>query len=161
MLSVVVSTRCMTNWKNKGGGEPLQRIAPPHTAPTYKANRVNIIHYTFLSCKWRMEQNGKETDKSMGKILDAFLDDQLHVNAVTEKRTSHHQYLCEQVEILHNKLAEKLNDEDKALLQKLTDTYFDESCCDAHNYFVRGYRLGVLMTMEVFEGRDSFLGDDE
>ena len=36
----------------------------------------------------------------MGKILDAFVDDQLHVNAVTEKRTSHHQYLCEQVEIL-------------------------------------------------------------
>ncbi len=51
----------------------------------------------------------------MGKILDAFLDDQLHVNAVTAKRTRHHQYLCEQVEILHNKLAEKLNDEDKAL----------------------------------------------
>ena len=97
----------------------------------------------------------------MGKILDAFVDDQLHVNPVTEKRTSHHQYLCEQVEILHNKLAEKLNDEDKALLQKLTDTYFDESCCDAHNNFVRGYRLGVLMTMEVFSGQDSFLGDDE
>ena len=41
----------------------------------------------------------------------------------------------------------------KALLQKLADTYFDESCCDAHSYFVRGYRLGVLMTMEVFEGQ--------
>ena len=108
-----------------------------------------------------MKQNRKETDKSMGKILDAFLDDQLHVNAVTAKRTRHHQYLCEQVEILHNKLAEKLNDEDKALLQKLADTYFDESCCDAHSYFVRGYRLGVLMTMEVFEGQDSFLGNDE
>lgn len=40
----------------------------------------------------------------MGKILDAFVDDQLHVNAVTEKRTSHHQYLCEQVEILQSKL---------------------------------------------------------
>ena len=108
-----------------------------------------------------MGQNGKETDKSMGKILDAFLDDQLHVNAVTTKRTRHHQYLCEQMEILHNKLNERLNDEDKALLQKFADTCFDESCCDAHSYFVRGYRLGVLMTMEVFEGQDSFLGDDE
>ena len=27
----------------------------------------------------------------MGKILDAFADNQLHVNAITEKRTSHHQ----------------------------------------------------------------------
>lgn len=65
------------------------------------------------------------------------------------------------MEILHNKLEEKLNDEDKALLQKFADTCFDENCCDAHNYFVRGYRLGVLMTMEVFEGQDSFLGNDE
>ena len=83
----------------------------------------------------------------MEKILDAFVDDQLHVNAVTEKRTSHHQYLCEQVEILQSKLEKKLNDEDRELLKKLADTYFDESCCDAHNNFVRGYRLGVLMTM--------------
>ncbi len=97
----------------------------------------------------------------MGKILDAFVDGQLHVNPVTEKRTNHHQYLCEQVEILQNKLEKKLNDEDRELLKKLADTYFDESCCDVHNNFVRGYRLGVLMTMEVFSGQGSFLGDDE
>lgn len=97
----------------------------------------------------------------MGKILDAFVDNQLHVNAVTEKRTSHHQYLCEQVEKLQTELEKRLNDEDKALLLKLADTYFDESCCDAHSNFVRGYRLGVLMTMEVFEGQNSFLGNDE
>lgn len=97
----------------------------------------------------------------MGKILNAFLDGKLQVNAVTEKRTRYHQYLCEQVEILHNKLEEKLNDEDKELLQKFADTCFDESYCDAHNYFVRGYRLGALMTMEVFEGQDSFLENDK
>ncbi len=28
--------------------------------PTCKADCVNIIHYTFLSCKWRMEQNERE-----------------------------------------------------------------------------------------------------
>ncbi len=93
----------------------------------------------------------------MGKILDAFADDQLHVHAVTEKRTSYHQYLYEQAEILQNKLEKKLNDEDKELLKKLADTYFDESCCDAHNNFVRGFRLGVLMTVEVFSGQREFL----
>lgn len=72
----------------------------------------------------------------MGKILDAFVDDQLHVNAVIEKRTKHHQHLCEQVEVLHDKLEKRLNDEDRELLQKFADTYFDESCCDAHNSFV-------------------------
>ena len=108
-----------------------------------------------------MEQNGKETDKSMGRILEAFASDQLHVSPVTEKRTRHHQNLCEQVEKLHDKLKEKLNDEDKELLQHLIDTIFDESYCDVVNKFVRGYRLGVLMTMEVFLEQDSFLGHDE
>ena len=97
----------------------------------------------------------------MGKILDEFADDQLLVNAAACERTNHHQYLCEQVEILQNKLESKLNDEDRVLLQKLADAYYDESCCDAHNNFVRGYRLGVLMTMEVFEGQNSFLRDDK
>ena len=97
----------------------------------------------------------------MGKILQAFVSNQLHVDAVTEKRTQHHQYLCEQVEKLQNKLEEKLNAEEKKLLQKLTDTIFDENYCDVMNKFERGYRLGVLMTMEVFLGQDSFLGNDE
>ena len=108
-----------------------------------------------------MEQNGKETDKSMGKILEAFVSDQLHVEPVTEKRTGHHQYLCEQTEKLQNELKEKLNDEDKELLQHLIDTIFAESCCDVTNKFLRGYRLGVLMTMEVFLEQDSFLGHEE
>ncbi|MDE7479111.1 MAG: hypothetical protein K2M91_14425 [Lachnospiraceae bacterium] len=64
------------------------------------------------------------------------------------------------MEILQGKLEKKLNDEDKELLQKFADTYFDESCCDAHNNFVRGYRLGALMTMEVFWEQDSFLGEE-
>lgn len=40
------------------------------------------------------------------------------------------------------------------------DTYFDENCCDAHNSFVRGYRLGVLMTMEILGKQNNFLGDE-
>lgn len=97
----------------------------------------------------------------MGKILQAFLSDQLHVDAVTEKRTRHQQYLCEQMEKLQNGLEQKLNDEDKKLLQELIDTILNESYCDVMNKFERGYRLGVLMTMEVFGGQDSFLGNDE
>lgn len=97
----------------------------------------------------------------MGKILQAFLSDQLHVDTVTEKRTRHQQYLCEQMEKLQNGLEQKLNDEDKKLLQELIDTILNESYCDVMNKFERGYRLGVLMTMEVFGGQDSLLGNDE
>ena len=97
----------------------------------------------------------------MGKILQAFLSDQLHVNAVNEIRSRHHQHLCGQMEKFSDKLEEKLNSEQKELLQKLTDAIFDECYCDVMNKFERGYQLGVLMTMEVFLGRDSFLGSDE
>ncbi len=97
----------------------------------------------------------------MGKILDAFAEDQLHVNAVKEKRTRHHQHLCEQIETLQNELEEKLNDKEKKQLQNLVNTIFQEGCCDVHNKFIRGYQLGALMTMEIFWERDSFLGDDE
>lgn len=96
----------------------------------------------------------------MGKILDAFVSNQLHVEPVPEKRTKHHQYLCEQMEKLQNELKERLNDEEKEMLMELIDTIFEESCCDVTNKFVRGYRLGVLMTMEVFMEQDSFMGDE-
>lgn len=96
----------------------------------------------------------------MGKILQAFVSDQLHVDAVTEKNRRH-KHLCEQAEQLQDKLEEKLNDEEKELLQKLTDTIFDECYCHGMNQLERGYCLGVLMTMEVFQERDSFFGDEE
>lgn len=97
----------------------------------------------------------------MGKILQAFVSDQLHVEPLWEKRTRHYQFLCDQSEKLQEKLAEKLNDEEKKLLTKLTDTICDECYCEMMNKFERGYRLGVLMTMEVFLEQDSFLGNDE
>ena len=97
----------------------------------------------------------------MGKILDAFSNEQLLVNAVAEKRTPIHQRYCEQVSEYHAKLEEKLNDEQKELLKKLLDALEDDFNCDAHNRFVRGYSLGVLMATEVMEERDKFFIEGE
>ena len=55
------------------------------------------------------------------------------------------------------KLAEKLNDEEKALLTQLLDTLFDESCLDAESKFECGFRLGALMIAEIFAEQDMFL----
>lgn len=97
----------------------------------------------------------------MGKILQAFVSGQLYVESSWEKKTRHHQHLCDQSEKLQEKLEEKLNDEEKKLLAKLTDTISDEHYCEMMNKFERGYQLGVLMTMEVFLNQESFLGNDE
>lgn len=55
-------------------------------------------------------------------------------------------------------LENKLNGEEKVLLDRMLDSISKEWCRYAEQKFVRGYRLGVLMTMEVFEGREDFLG---
>ena len=97
----------------------------------------------------------------MGKILDAFSDEQLLVNAVTEKRSPVHQKYCEQVCAFHKKLEEKLNEEQKKLLEQLLDAMENEHNCDAQNRFIRGYSLGVLMATEVMEERDKFLIEED
>lgn len=93
----------------------------------------------------------------MGKILDAFSDEQLLVNAVTEKRSPAHQKYCEQVCTFHKELEETLNEEQTGLLEKLLDAVENEHNCDAQKRFIRGYSLGVLMATEVMEERDKFL----
>lgn len=93
----------------------------------------------------------------MGKILQAFLTDQLRVDSGTEKRTPKHQKLSDRGFELQEKLAEKLNEEEKEMLTELVEVLFDESCCDAEVKFERGFRLGVLMTAEIFTEQDIFL----
>lgn len=97
----------------------------------------------------------------MGKILEAFSDEQLLVNAVTEKRPPAHQKYCEQVYAFHKELEEKLNEEQAGLLEQLLDAMENEHNCDAQNRFIRGYSLGVLMATEVMEERDKFLIEED
>ena len=92
----------------------------------------------------------------MGKILKAFLTDQLHVDGETEGRSPEHQQLCDRGSELQDKLAEKLNDEEKEMLTELVDTLFEESCYDNQKKFERGFRLGVLMTAEIFTEQGIF-----
>ena len=93
----------------------------------------------------------------MGKILEAFLTDQLRVDSGTERRSHEHQKVSDRGCKLQEKLAEKLNDEEKEMLTELVETLFDESCYDAEAKFQRGFRLGVLMTAEIFAEQNMFL----
>lgn len=93
----------------------------------------------------------------MGQILEAFLTGQLRVDNGIEKRNPEHQEVSDKSCELQEKLAEKLNDEEKALLTQLIDTLFDEGCYDAELKFERGFRLGVLIMAETFAEQDIFL----
>lgn len=93
----------------------------------------------------------------MGNILTAFLTDQLHVDSGTERRSPEHQALCEKSNELQDRLAETLNDKQKEILTELVETNFEESCCAEQAKFERGFRLGVLITSEIFYAQDTFL----
>ena len=93
----------------------------------------------------------------MGKILDAFADGTLCVEEEVEKHSLEHSELSEKAFKLQEELEEKLNDEERELLNELIDTVFEECSCYAQKRFVRGYRLGVLMTVEVFDQQDTLV----
>ena len=93
----------------------------------------------------------------MKRLLEAFAGDELHVLPATEKRNPEYQKLHDRSYELQEKLERKLNDEDRELLNKLLDTISEINCHYAQNKFIRGYSLGVLMTMEVCSEQDTFL----
>ena len=93
----------------------------------------------------------------MGKILDAFAENELYTTEVIEKRSPQRQRLIEKSDELHSKLEQKLNSEDNELLEQLLEVIFDESYCYAQANFIRVYRLGILMATEIFSEQDSFL----
>lgn len=95
----------------------------------------------------------------MGKILEAFLSDQLRIDGGTERQSPEHREVSDRGCKLQEKLAEKLNDEEKMILTQLVDTLFDEGCYDAEEKFQRGFRLGVLIITEIFVEQDIFLKD--
>ena len=94
----------------------------------------------------------------MGRILEAFAEDEIHVIPSNEIQSPKHQKLFDKVCELQEKLEEKLNNEDKKLLDELMDAVAEESSCYAQSKFIRGYRLGVLMTMEVMSEQETFFG---
>ena len=66
----------------------------------------------------------------MGKILEAFLNEQLHVDGGTEGRSLEQQKICERGSELQDKLAKKLNNEEQEMLSELVEILFKESCYD-------------------------------
>ena len=95
----------------------------------------------------------------MERFLRAFASDQLQVVEVTETRSPQRQKQIDKGYKLYNELKQKLSSEDQELLESMLNSHANESILYAEDKFIRGYRLGVLMTMEVFAGQESFFYD--
>ena len=75
----------------------------------------------------------------MGKILEAFLTEQLRVDSGTERRPPEHQALCEKGGELQDQLAKKLNNEEQEMLSELVEILFKESCYDEQKNLNEGF----------------------
>ena len=133
---------------------PLANVFTPlPLCHPHKANRTNIIHCPALSCK-RLVDKSERTDKQNGKDFRGIFN---RAASCRQRKSPEHREVSDRGCELQEKLAEKLNDEEKEILTQLVDTLFDESCYDAELKFQRGFRLGVLMIAEIFAEQDMFL----
>ena len=90
--------------------------------------------------------------------MRAQANDGLIVSDTVRGRPPEHQKLSDKCCELQKKLEKKLDENAKLLLTKLVNAICDEEYQEAVSSFDRGYRLGVLTTMEVFEHYNSFSG---
>ena len=91
----------------------------------------------------------------MKSILEQFAYGNINPNTGTIIRGSHYdktmKALCEKEE----KLTTQLNGELADIFKQFVDLQLETTTISNNDKFIYGYRLGVLMTMEVFYGREN------
>lgn len=94
----------------------------------------------------------------MGKILDAFADDELTVNPSLYRGKPEYRKAVDTMYKISEELNAKLNDEEKKLFEQFRDAQADENHLYQLDVFNRGFRIAVLMLFEVFAaGKDEFI----
>lgn len=97
----------------------------------------------------------------MNKILEAFADDNLSVNPSIYRGNAKYRKALKTMYETAETLEGKLNDDEKKLFQQFCDAQSDESYIHELDKFIRGYRIGVLMMVEVFTGTSDFIPNKE
>ncbi len=95
----------------------------------------------------------------MKKILEAFANDNLISGPRFFKKESEYGRAMKRLTDAEETLIAHLDEEERALLHELTDAEGEMACMSGSDRFIYGYRLGVLMTMEVFVGRDTLIAE--
>lgn len=93
----------------------------------------------------------------MREILEALYEGKLNAEPAIEKRSKRYQKACDDAYALIEELSGKLGQEDRELLEKAVNALNGENYCYTVDRFVRGYRLGALMMLEIMEDREDFI----
>ena len=93
----------------------------------------------------------------MGKLLEAFAEDRLITQNPFFESDSPYGVTIRKLVEAEDRLRADLNQEEKKKLSDMTDLQSELTGIEGNERFISGYRLGVLMTMEVFAGCDGLI----
>jgi len=93
----------------------------------------------------------------MKSILEEFAYGNISPEPRFFKNNTHYGRTMKILSDSEEKLLSVLDGELKETLKKLTDAQAEISILSGVDRFMYGYRLGVLMTMEVFNGKESLI----
>lgn len=96
----------------------------------------------------------------MGKLLEAFAENELSVIPVTYKGNAQYQEAVDSMCRLAEQLSEKLDEEGNQLFEKFRNAQAKAEWNYARDRFIDGYRTGVLMMTEIFTESDDLIGGD-
>lgn len=86
----------------------------------------------------------------MYRILEALADDNLCINPDLYEGSAEYLKATTVMYEAAEELDKRMSSEDKKIFDQFRDAQSDESHIHQVNKFIRGYRLGVLMMIEVF-----------
>ena len=90
----------------------------------------------------------------MKSILEAFAYGEINPDMGIIKKGSRYEQVIKTISDSEEKLLSMLDGEPKELLIKFSGAQLEANSIAGIDKFICGYRLGVLMTMEVFTGRE-------
>jgi hypothetical protein len=112
----------------------------------YVLSRILQKLHTKFQNNWR--------NNTMRSILEEFAFGNINPNDGAIKKGTRYEKIMNLVSDIENKLLTTLDGEPKELLIKFSSAQLEANAISNNDKFIYGYRLGVLMTMEVFKGSD-------
>jgi len=88
-------------------------------------------------------------------ILEDFARGNISPNVGSIRRGTHYDRTMKALVENENKLTEGLNEDLQDTMKQYIDLQAEANLISTTDSFIYGYRLGVLMTMEVFNGNDN------
>ena len=99
----------------------------------------------------------KRNDDFMQSILEAFAQGNISPESRFFESGSHYGHTIEVLSDCEEKLLWSLNEHDKKVFKEFCEAQTEINLLSGIDKFIYGYRLGVLMTMEVFNGKNDLV----